>query len=118
MIYDGIGTPARTAFWLRVSDKFEFEKDELVIARDARMCWYHTGLKNPYDGEYTWQQIQNAEKLYLAGRTIFFDEHSQKIKGMAKQNDHEVRFEHITPEHDDWEGNGLYMVHLEPLTDK
>lgn len=114
MIYNGIGTPARTALWLHVSEKFEFEKDELVIAFDRRMCWYHTGLKKPYKEEYTWQQIQSAEKLYLAGKGIFFDEHSQKIKDMARQNEHEVRIEHLTPEYNDWEKNGLYRVHLEP----
>ena len=114
MIFDGISPGSRTTFWVHVSNKFEFNEDEVTIAFDGRTCWYYTGLKNLNENKYTWQQIQNVGKLYLGGKSIFFDEHSQKIKDMARLNEYEVRIEHLTPEYNDRVGNGLYRVHLEP----
>ena len=117
----------RVTFWNYVSEHTTLKNDNtFFISYLTRPAWYFTGIPvfTQYDFSlpksrtynFTFEQLSDADNIYLAGPVEFLEEQKNKILQLAGQNLYAVRFDLLTSDYSDSEGNGLYQIVLSPDT--
>jgi len=79
--------PPRLAAWQNLNSSTEVRcQDAFMISMWQRECWYYTGMRSPYNDQYTWRQLANARTVYIVGPQDYVDGHLATIKEMAGAN--------------------------------
>jgi len=86
-----MGIAGNVLNWEDIAAKNILKTDRvLMIAQDHRSCWYFTGIRSIYSGQYQWNDLLNAKCIYLAGNKDYIETHKKNMTELARENLHRV----------------------------
>ena len=104
----------QVAFWEHVSRVVKTEpSDYLLITNRPHQAYYFTGMSGTDRRAYTWLDIQEKEKIYIAGDESLIKKHKEKIETLAHQNHVTVNYLCLTPDYSDSSGRAVFCVIVE-----
>ena len=82
--------------WENIAGMDVLKSEKVVmISRDARSCWYFTGIQSVYQDKYAWSDLEGKDLICLIGSEEFIETHKKRLEELARENVHRIEMVNI-----------------------
>lgn len=113
IFYDAKPLNEMLRFWKHVSHEVKMDAaDGILVTNKPRQSYYFFGMSGLKNNVYTWQDLIQAEQVYLAGHDEFIKQQQKKMEELADQANVGIECVSLTPNYSDSLGHALLHIRI------